>query len=99
MAGHKKGIPSQILEESPLTQCYGHVLNLDVGDMIRTDWLLRDTMNTTSELSKLIKKSPKWNAMLSKLNAELSLGNPGFRVLCPTWWTVRAESLASVLDN
>ena len=37
--------------------------------------------------------------MLSKLNEELSLGNPRFRVLCPSKWTVRAESLKSVLDN
>ena len=37
--------------------------------------------------------------MLSKLKEELSLGNPGFRVLRPTRCTVRVESLKSVLDN
>ena len=37
--------------------------------------------------------------MLSKIKEELSLGNPGFRVLRPTRWTVRAGSLKSVLDN
>ena len=37
--------------------------------------------------------------MLSKIKEELFLGNPGFRVLCPTRWTVRAGSLKSVLDN
>ena len=61
MTGHKKGIESQILEESPLaflTHCYGHVLNLAVGDMIRAEQLLGDSMDTTSELSKLIKKVP-----------------------------------------
>ena len=24
---------------------------------------------------------------------------PGIRVLCPTWWTVRAEALQSILEN
>ena len=60
MTGHKMEDASQILEESPLaflTHCYGHSLNLADGDMIRTERLLWDTMDTTSELSKL-KKSP-----------------------------------------
>ena len=37
--------------------------------------------------------------MLSKLKEELSLGNPGFRVLCTTRWTVRVKSLKSVIYN
>ena len=69
------------------------------SDMIRAERFLRDTMDTTSELSKLIKKSTKREAVLSKLKEELSLRNYEFRVLCPTLWTVRAESLTSVLDN
>ena len=40
-------------------------------------------------------KSHKRKAMLSRLK-ELSLGNPGFRVLCPTWCTVKAESYFGV---
>ena len=70
MTGHKKGIESQILEEFPLallTHCYGHALNLAVGVMIRAEQLLRDSRDTTSELSKLIKKSPKRDTIFSKL--------------------------------
>ena len=33
------------------------------------------------------------------MKSELSPDTPGFRVLCPTRWTVRAASLQSVLDN
>ena len=87
MTGYKKGVASQIFEESPLvflTHCYDHALNLAVGDMIRAEWLLRDTMDTTSEPSKLKKDPPNRDAMLFKLKEELSLGNPGFRVLFPT---------------
>ena len=37
--------------------------------------------------------------MFEKLKAELAPETPGFRVLCPTRWTVRAASLQSVIDN
>lgn len=102
MTGLKKGVATQILSESPLaflTHCYGHALNLAVGDMIKAESLFRNTMDTTSELSKLIKKSPKRDTMLSKIKEELSLEYHGFRVLCPTRWTVRAACLKSILDN
>lgn len=102
MTGKKKGVSTQILQESPLaflTHCYGHALNLAVGDMIKAEPLLRDTMDITSELSKLIKKSPKRESMLSSIRDQLSLEYPGFRVLCPTRWTVRADCLKSILDN
>ena len=61
MTGHKDSIASQILEESSLvflTHCYGHVLNLAIGDMKKAERLLRDAMDTSSQLSKLIKKIP-----------------------------------------
>ena len=54
---------------------------------------------TQHEISKLLKFSPKRDALFSKLKAELAPETPGFRVLCPTWWTVRAASLQSVIDN
>ena len=56
-------------------------------------------MGTISESSKLIKKSPKREGMLQKIRDDLSLECPGFRVLCPTRWTVRANTLKSILDN
>ena len=37
--------------------------------------------------------------MLQKIRKDISLEYPGFRVLCPTRWTVRAESMKSILDN
>ena len=101
MTGDKRGNTSQILQEYPLAFLtrYGHALSLAIGDMIRAERLLRNTMDTASKLSKLIKKSLKRNAMLSEMKEEFSFGNPGFRVLCPTRLTVRDESLKSVLEN
>ena len=37
--------------------------------------------------------------MLYSRSLSLSPDTPGFRVLCPTRWTVRAASLQSILDN
>ena len=46
-----------------------------------------------------MKFSPKRDAQLEKLKADLVPDSPGFRVLCPTRWTIRAASLRSVIDN
>ena len=67
--------------------------------MVREVRNLRDALDTTSEISKLLKSSPKRDRMFKKLKAELVPETPGFRVLCPTRWTVRAASLQSVIDN
>ena len=102
MVGCKSGIATQIQKREPraiLTHCYGHSLQLAVGDMVREVRNLRDALDTTSEISKLLKYSPKRDRMFEKLKAELAPKTPGFRVLCPTRWTVRAASLQSVIDN
>ena len=67
--------------------------------MVREVRNLRDALDTTSEISKLLKYSPKRDRMFEKLKAELAPEIPGFRVFCPTRWTVRAASLQSVIDN
>lgn len=53
MTVYKKKVSTQILEESPLaflTHCYGHALNLAVGDMIKQERQLRSTVDTTYKL-------------------------------------------------
>ena len=39
------------------------------------------------------------DAVFKRLKEEIHPGSPGVRVLCPTPWMVRADSLRSVLDN
>ena len=102
MSGAKKGVAKVLLDEEPralYTHCYGHALNLAVGDCVKQCKLMKDTLDVVIEVSKLIKKSPKRDAAFDKLKAELAPETPGFRVLCPTRWTVRAGSLQSVIDN
>ena len=60
---------------------------------------MRDALDTTYEMSKLDKFSPKRDSLLEKLKQELAPETPGFRTLCPTRWTVRAKSQQSVLEN
>ena len=79
--------------------CFGHALNSAVGDMVKDARFLKDSMDRTYDISNLIQKSPKTDAMLQKIRKDISLEFPGFRVLCPARWTVRAESMKRILDN
>ena len=51
------------------------------------------------KITKLIKDSPYSDDIFTKLKAATSLGAPGIRALCLTRWTVRADSLQSILAN
>ena len=58
-------------------------------------------MDTTHEITKLVKKSPARDAMFKKLKVQCESvsSSPGIRVLCPTRWTVRANALQSIVNN
>ena len=102
MCGIKNGVSNTTLSEKQkafFTHCLGHALNLAVGAMVKNVRFLKDSMGTTYEISNLIKISPKRDAMLQKIRKDISLEYPGFRILCSTRCTVRAESMKSILDN
>lgn len=102
MAGWKNGVAAQIKAQSVnahFTHCHGHALSLAVKDTTSGCKLLRDAMDTTREICKLIKLSPKRQEKLEQLKAEMQLDTPGLKVLCPTRWTIRAESYKRVLEN
>ena len=56
-------------------------------------------MQRQSQLVKLIKFSPKREAMLRKLKQEADSNAINVRTLCSTRWTVHAESLGRILAN
>lgn len=92
MSGRKKGVTKIIATKEPhaiYTHCYGHSLNLAVGDTIKQNDVMKSALDVMAEISKLVKKSPKRDAIFQKLKTELSPDTPGFHVLCPTTWTVR----------
>lgn len=59
MSGRKKGVAAVIKRINPkclYTHCYGHALNLAVGDSVRNVKLLSDTFGTIKEICNLVKR-------------------------------------------
>ena len=67
--------------------------------MIKEVKNFKDALDTTSEISKLLKVSPKQEALFKKFKENFAPKFPGFRTLCQTRQTVRGGSLQSVIDN
>ena len=105
MRGIKNGVAKQIMDLEPralYTHCYGHSLNLATSDVVKQSKILQDALDTTNEITKLIKLSPRRENIFQGLKDAMSAADtssPGIRVLCPTRWTVQADSLASVTKN
>ena len=57
---------------------------------------MKKMLDTVQEITKLVKYSPRRQALLKE---EIAPGCPGIRVLCLTRWTVKANSLNSIIDN
>ena len=102
MTGAKAGVAKQISdmeERAVFTHCYGHALNLACVDTMKASKILKDSFDISYEITKLVKFSSKREVLFETLTKELAPGNPGLRVLCPTRWTVRANSLNSIIVN
>ena len=102
ISGPRSGVAKQLRDEEPCAlylHCHGHALNLAAGDTVKRCKHTKDALDVAYVVSKLVKYSPKRIAELEKLREELALDSPGFRVLCPTHWTVHAASLKSLLSN
>ena len=59
------------------THCHGHSLNLACADTINTCKLLKVALDTAHEITKLIKKSPRRNAIFDRLKEEMVSDTPG----------------------
>ena len=103
MIGIRSGVAKQIADIEPraiFTHCYGHALNLAVADTVKQSKVMRNALETTYEIIKLIKYSPKREAILKKIKTNLlDAPNVVIRTLCPTRWTVRADALGSIISN
>lgn len=74
-------------------------LNLACNDSFKHSKVMKDALKTTHEITKLVKYSPHRETVFEMLKKQLEQDSPGIRILCPTRWTVRADSLASILSN
>ncbi len=87
MCGSKNGVATPIAKEEPralYTHCYGHSLNLACSDTIKQSKIIRNSLDSVIEITKLVKKSPRHGSTLLDLKQKLSVESPGIRVLCPT---------------
>ena len=65
-SGTKKGVAKVIATKESCaiyTYCYGHALNLGDDDTVKQCNLMKSALNAMAEISKLIKKSPKRDAL------------------------------------
>ena len=102
MSGRRSGVAKRIMDEQPLAfymQCYGHSLNLAVSDMIKNSSTMKKVLDITHEITKLVKYSPRREALFRNIKDEISPGSPGVCVLCPTRWTVKADAMKSIISN
>jgi len=90
MSGAKSGVAQQIKEEprALYTHCYSHSLNLAASDAIKASKSMSNALDTTYEIVKLIKNSPKWELIFKELKEECDVVStdsvtPGIRSLCP----------------
>ena len=105
ISGIKNGVATQIAKEEKravYTHCYAHSLNLTVGNVIKRFKVCSDALDVAFEITKLVKFSPKKNAAFDWIKFEVVEEDgfaPGIRTLCPTRWTVRGNSIGSILEN
>ena len=102
MAGIRKGVAKQIQNQEPkalFTHCCGHSLNLATNDAIKKCKTIKNALDITHEITKLVKYSPRRESLFRHIKGQLAPDTPGVRVLCPTRWTVRADSMESTMKN
>ena len=102
MAGAKSGVATRFKEMNKkclYTHCYGHALNLAVGDAVKKVSCLSDAFCAASEICKLVKKSPQRNTKLDELRERRKNSAKSVHAFCPTRWTVRGEVLESIIEN
>ena len=87
MKGHRAGVAKVISDLEPravYTHCFGHSMNLAVCDSVRACLTLKNTLEIVREITKLIKFSPRREAILGEVKEEQNSKAVGIRVLCPT---------------
>ena len=106
MSGIQSGLAKRVQDEESravYTHCYSHSLNLAASDSVRKSKFMKSALETTHEITKLIKLSPRRDAIFQELQADTSLSSErssvSIKLLYPTRWTACADPLSSILEN
>ena len=70
MSGAKKSVATNIKSDEPravFTHFYGHCINLAASGSMKTSRIMKDALETTYEITRLIKYSPKPDAKLKQI--------------------------------
>ena len=102
MSGIKNGVATRIAKEEKravYTHCYAHSLNLAVGNVIKRSKVCIDALDVAFEITEVLSQR---NAAFDRIKSEVVEEDgfaPGIRTLCPSRWTVRGNSIGSILEN
>ena len=103
MSGIKSGVAAQLCAEEKkalFTHCYCHALNLAIADTIKQSKVCQNALDIAFEITKLVRFSPKRNILFDKIRSQCEEESSiGIRTFCPTRWTVRGDSIESILVN
>ena len=91
-----------MMDEEPraiYTHCYGHALNLAIGDAVKGRSVMKDALQVTHEITKLLKFSPRRDAIFDKVKKELAPDSMGLMSYvpqdglleqkhCPVYWQI-----------
>ena len=80
------------------THCHGHAQNVAVKDAcFKVD--IKVTFEMTREICKLIKESLRRNNRIEEIRKTTKNQAKSVHSFCPTRWTVRGETLDSIINN
>ena len=102
MTGKRNGVATKIKEKVPAAlpvHCFAHSLNLCLQDAGRKLEFLRNALDTTKEIAKLINFSPKRSHLFSEKLAQPDSTGVSIKLLCPTRWTARTGAIEAVLKD
>ena len=112
MMGRLNGVAANIKKEEPMAltvHCLAHCTNLVLQDVCKKVKPVRDALDITKEISRLIKFSPKREVLFARNKAASVFENPelcdhpsigpNIKPLCPTRWTARTGAIEAVLKN
>ncbi|XP_071522625.1 LOW QUALITY PROTEIN: uncharacterized protein Atac2 [Panulirus ornatus] len=103
--GEKKNVATQIKQCEPrclYCDCCGHSLSLTCVDLIKNIRLINEALETTHEITRLIKEFPKCDAEVENMKKTMNEERQdllGICALCPTRWSVGAKAVNSIIEN
>ena len=102
MAGHLNGVAARFIQEvykAHYIHCLPHSLNLSLQDCACTCRIIKESILFVSELSTLIRASPKQLVLFQRIQHQLTFQASRIKPMCPIRWTFRNGAIDSVLQN